>query len=154
MKKGTTEEIPPTYPIFSTKLGVLVNNTIPVTATTPAITAPTVSTAPIAPAAPAIPSTSPIIIQMPSFQYPYSPLNQSDTHHIATNNKLPSISEFLFNLDQKYNCDGVYSKFEKAFHDEEITVNAIKDLSDEEMQALGIVKIGWQKNIRQAAQRY
>jgi hypothetical protein len=67
---------------------------------------------------------------------------------------LPSISKFLFSLDQKYNCNGVYSKFEKAFLDEEITVNAIKDLTDEQMQALGIVKIGWQKNIRQAAQKY
>ena len=63
-------------------------------------------------------------------------------------------SEFLFSLDQKYNCDGVYSKFEDAFLNEEITVDAIKDLSDEQMQVLGIVKIGWQKNIRKAAQRY
>ena len=87
---------------------------------------------------------------MPSFPYPYS---QLDTRTI-TNNKLPSISEFLFSLDQKYNCNGVYSKFEKAFLDEEITVNAIKDLTDEQMQVLGIVKIGWQKNVRQAAQKY
>jgi len=95
-------------------------------------------------------ATAPIIIQMPSFPYSYS---QLDTPTI-TNNKLPSIGEFLFSLDQKYNCDGVYSKFEEAFLDEEITVNAIKDLTDEQMQALGIVKIGWQKNIRQAAQKY
>jgi hypothetical protein len=33
-------------------------------------------------------------------------------------------------------------------------VNAIKDLTDEEMVKLGVNKIGWQKNIRQAAQRY
>jgi len=59
----------------------------------------------------------------------------------ATNNKLPSISEFLFNLDQKYNY-GVYSKFEKVFHNEKITVNTIKDLSNEEMQAL---KLGGRK---------
>ena len=50
--------------------------------------------------------------------------------------------------------DSVYSKFERAFLDEEITVNAIKDLTNEQMQALGIIKIGWQKNIRQAAQKY
>ena len=48
----------------------------------------------------------------------------------------------------------VYSQFENAFSEEEITVNAIKDLSDKQMVKLGIVKIGWQKNIKQAAQRY
>ena len=50
--------------------------------------------------------------------------------------------------------DNVYTKFENAFIEEEITVNAIKDLSDEQLQKLGVVKIGWQKNIKQAAQRY
>jgi hypothetical protein len=45
----------------------------------------------------------------------------------------------------------VYINFEKAFLEEEITVNAIKDLSDEQLQKLGIVKIGWQKNIKQEA---
>ena len=64
--------------------------------------------------------------------------------------------EFLHNLDQKYNCNcnNVYFKFENAFLEEEITVNAIKDLSDEQMIKLEIVKIRWQKNIKQAAQRY
>jgi hypothetical protein len=33
-------------------------------------------------------------------------------------------------------------------------VNAIKDLTDEEMVKLGVNKIGWQKNVRQEAQRY
>jgi hypothetical protein len=95
------------------------------------------------------------------FQYPYSHphSNISNTSIFPTpppitNHELPSITEFLSSLDQKYNCNNVYSKFENAFLEEEITVNAIKDLSDEQMVKLGIVKIGWQKNIRQAAQRY
>jgi len=67
---------------------------------------------------------------------------------------LPSIGEFLRSLDQRYNCDNVYSKFENSFLDEEITVNVIKDLSDEQLTKLGVVKIGWQKNIKQAAQRF
>ena len=76
--------------------------------------------------------------------------------HLAsrTNHNLPSIGEFLSSLDQKYNCDNVYAKFEDAFLEEEITVNAIKDLSDEQLQKLGVIKIGWQKNIKQAAQQY
>jgi len=72
----------------------------------------------------------------------------------SPNTKLPTIGEFLNTLDLKYNCNNVYTNFEKAFLDEEITVNAIKDLSDEQLQKLGVVKIGWQKNIKQAAQRF
>jgi len=53
-----------------------------------------------------------------------------------------SIGEFLNNLDQKFNSN-IYTSFEGAFLDEEITVNAIKDLSDEQLQKLSVVKIGW-----------
>ena len=48
----------------------------------------------------------------------------------------------------------MYSNFKDAFLEEEITVNVIKDLSDEQLQKLGIVKIGWQKNIKQAAKLF
>lgn len=98
---------------------------------------------------------NPIVIQMP-YPYSHSSPNTSinPTSSPITNHELPSITEFLFNLDQKYNCSNVYSKFENTFLEEEITVNAIKDLTDEQMVKLGIVKIGWQKNIRQTVQRY
>ena len=70
-----------------------------------------------------------------SFQYSYSNhpshLNLSNVSIHPKSPELPSINEFLFNLDQKYKCDNVYSQFENAFSEEEITVNAIKDLSDE-----------------------
>jgi hypothetical protein len=128
-------------------LGVLVSNNntqIPATAPSTAVPA-TVSTVPPT-------NNTPIIIQMPSFQsYPYPPFNQLN---MPIDHKIPSISEFLSSLDQKYNCDGMYSQFENAFLEEEITVNAIKDLSDEQLRTLGVIKIGWQKNIRQEAQRY
>ena len=108
------------------------------------------------------PSTiAPIVIQLPSQLY-----QQEQSIHCASNNAntqllasptppstLPSIGEFLNSLDQKHNSK-VYSSFEEAFLDEEITVNGIKDLSDEQLHRLGIVKIGWQKNIKQAAQRF
>ena len=64
-----------------------------------------------------------------------------------------SITKCITFLNQKYNSN-IYTSFEEAFLDEEITVNAIKDLSDEQLQKLGVVKIGWQKNIMQAAQRF
>jgi len=111
------------------------------------------------------PSIAPIIIQLPPQFYQNSLQEQSTSHilnntnlHLTsspnTNYNLPSISEFFNNLDQKYNCDNVYSKFIDAFLEEEITVNVIKDLSDEQLQKLGVVKIRWQKNIKQAAQRF
>ena len=53
---------------------------------------------------------------------------------------LPSIGEFLNSLDQKYNSN-IYTSFEEAFHGKEIIVNAIKDLSDDQLQKLGVVKI-------------
>jgi hypothetical protein len=145
MSQNTTDEIPPTFPTFSMTLGVLVNKNNETQKST-TVTASNTSVNPI----------NPIVIQMP-FQYPYS--NTTSTHPVSslspsTNLELPSISEFLLSLDQKFNCNNVYSKFENAFLDEEITVNGIKDLSDEQMVKLGIVKIGWQKNIKQAAQKY
>lgn len=155
MNKGTTEDVPPTYPTFSATLGVLVsNNNTQIPTTAPATASTTTSATAVPAAASTVPpanTPTPIIIQMPPFQYPYPSFNQLDT---STNHKLPSIHEFLFSLDQKYNCNGEYSQFENAFLEEAITVNVIKDLSDEQMKTLGIVKIGWQKNIRQEAQKY
>jgi SAM domain (Sterile alpha motif) len=107
-----------------------------------------------------IPSTpaaiNPIVIQLPSQSYPnqeYTSSHFSNTQTLSPEN-LPSIGEFLRNLDQRCNCDNVYSKFESSFLDEEITVNVIKDLTDEQLTKLGVVKIGCQKNIKQAAQRF
>ena len=109
-------------------------------------------------------TVTPIIIQLPPQFYQNPSLQEQSTSHIFNNTNfqltsspncnLPSISEFFNSLDQKYNCDNVYSKFIDTFLEEEITVNAIKDLSDEQLQKLGVVKIGWQKNIKQAAQRF
>ena len=103
----------------------------------------------------------PIIIQLPSQFYQHSTFQEQSTSHnpnntnanLASPNSLPLIGEFLNSLDHKHNCN-VYSSFENAFLEEEITVNIIKDLSDEQLQQLGVVKIGWQKNIKQAAQRF
>ena len=103
-------------------------------------------------------AVTPIIIQLPLQLYQQEQLtpcisNNTNTQLLASPNALPSIGKFLKNLDQKYNSN-IYTSFEEAFLDEEITVNTIKDLSDEQLQKLGVVKIGWQKNIMQAAQRF
>ena len=129
INNGTTYDISPSYPTFDMKASTVVNKSL--TQTNQAFNTPT-----------------PIIIQMGSNYQPTS------SQLASPSNRLPSIAKFLSNLDQKYECDNVYTKFENAFIEEEITVNAIKDLSDEQLQKLGVVKIGWQKNIKQAAQRY
>ena len=99
-----------------------------------------------------------IIIQLPPQQFYQNSNFQGQqvqsTSPLSSNAKLPTIGEFLNNLDLKYNCNNVYSNFEKAFLEEEITVNAIKNLSDEQLQKLGVVKIGWQMNIKQAAHQF
>lgn len=103
---------------------------------------------------------APIIIQLPSQLYQNSSFQEQPVlHNFNTNlhtvlsSTLPSIDEFFDNLDQKHNCN-IYTNFKAAFIEEEITVNVIKELSDEQLRKLGVVKIGWQKNIKQAAQRF
>ncbi|GES92881.1 hypothetical protein GLOIN_2v1630138 [Rhizophagus clarus] len=92
------------------------------------------------------------------FHYPYSHSNTlsntlTQPSPSPGTHELPFISKFLHIIDQKYSSN-VYSKFEDAFLQKEIIVNTIKDLTDKEMVKLGVNKIGWQKNVRQAAQRY
>ncbi|CAB4494225.1 unnamed protein product [Rhizophagus irregularis] len=144
INKEATYEVPPSYLTFDVKssmsnliLQTQVSQTLPTTSTT-------------------------IIIQLPSQFYPNctfqdqltsSNFNNTNSIHLTSPNTLPSIGEFLNSLDKKYNCN-VYSNFENAFLEEEITVNVIKDLSDDQLQKLGVVKIGWQKNIKQAAQQF
>ena len=47
-----------------------------------------------------------------------------------------------------------FTSFKNIFEDERITVDQICDLTDAEMNQLGVNKIGWRKVIRAAAQRY
>ncbi|PKY50703.1 hypothetical protein RhiirA4_467303 [Rhizophagus irregularis] len=119
INKNATYDVPPTFSTFSAALGMLVSKNNDVQTPT------TGSTAPV----------NPIVIQMT--QYPYSHSQPNTFIHPTSSpmHKLPSITKFLFSLDQKYNCNNVYSKFENAFLEEEITVNAIKVLTDEQMAA-------------------
>ncbi|CAB4415334.1 unnamed protein product [Rhizophagus irregularis] len=145
INEAATYEVPPSYPTFDAKSSVSVNKNN--------LTAQTQ----VSQALPATPT--PIIIQLPSQFYPNSQeqltsYSSNNTNVLlASPNTLPSIGEFFSSLDQKHNCN-VYSNFENAFLEEEIAVNVIKDLSDDQLQKLGVVKIGWQKNIKRAAQRF
>ncbi|CAG8714883.1 21892_t:CDS:2, partial [Dentiscutata erythropus] len=46
------------------------------------------------------------------------------------------------------------SDFISIFEEKGITVNTIKDLDDSELIELGVTKIGWRKNIKQAGRKY
>ena len=135
MNKGITYNVSSSYPVFDMKSSVFANNNKLTTQIQ----------------VNQIPATPTFIIQLPS----QLDQNRTNSHlELSPNSsKLPSVSEFFNHLDLKYNCN-VYTKFENAFVEEEITVNTIKDLTDEQLQQLDVVKIGWQKNIKQAAQKY
>ena len=82
---------------------------------------------------------APIIIQLSSQLYQNSSFQEqpilhyfNTNLHTASSITLPSIDEFFDNLDQKHNCN-VYTNFKAAFIEEEITVNVIKELSDEQL---------------------
>ncbi|CAB5375572.1 unnamed protein product [Rhizophagus irregularis] len=71
------------------------------------------------------------------YSYSHSPSNTSihptSIHPISsptTNHGLPSVTEFFLNLNQKYNYNNVYSKFENAFLEEEIMASSTKILID------------------------
>ncbi|RGB25666.1 hypothetical protein C1646_771430 [Rhizophagus diaphanus] len=68
--------------------------------------------------------------------------NTNSNIHLASPNTLPSIGDFLNSLDQKHNCN-VYFNFVNTFLEEEITVNVIRDLSNDQLRKLGVVKIRW-----------
>lgn len=89
----------------------------------------------------------PYKIQTPPFSYQQTSSQTIPIHKI-------SLNEFFAELDKIHNGNGVYTNLEKFFKQEDITVNAIKDLTDDELIELGVSKIGWRKNIKQAAQKY
>ncbi|GET01619.1 hypothetical protein GLOIN_2v1630138 [Rhizophagus clarus] len=86
-----------------------------------------------------------IVIQLPSQLYSNQEHSTSYSSNIRVSppGNLPSIGEFLRSLDQRYNNDNVYFKFENSFLDEKIMVNVIKDSSDEQLTKLRVVKLGW-----------
>ncbi|PKK59967.1 hypothetical protein RhiirC2_794034 [Rhizophagus irregularis] len=149
INKGTTYEIPPSFPTFDiVKSGVFVNKNNLITQAQVSQTPSTTS------------AVAPIIIQLPPQFYQNSNFqeyqNQSTlTPYICNNNsnvsaspnaKLPTIGEFLSNLDLKYNCNNVYINFEKAFLEEEITTKPpIQSFSDAYLHLVAVESMLSQK---------
>ncbi|CAG8497562.1 16991_t:CDS:2 [Cetraspora pellucida] len=57
-------------------------------------------------------------------------------------------------LDKIYDGKGIYTTLEKSFEEQGITVNGIKELTDNQLIELGVTKIGWRINIKQEARKY
>jgi len=111
----------------------------------------------------------PFVFAFPPQMFPYT--QNSNTNNIMSspsrqpvlsNNvisspsrrSVPSLDEFFTKLDESSGGTGEFTSFKNIFEDERITVDQIYDLTDAEMNQLGINKIGWRKVIRAAAQRY
>ncbi|PKK61026.1 hypothetical protein RhiirC2_761170, partial [Rhizophagus irregularis] len=89
INKETTYDIPPSYPVFYMKSSVFINKN---NSATQMQNSQTFNT------------PSPIFIQLPNQVYQ----NLINTHlELPSSSKLPSIGEFLNNLDLKYNCNNV-----------------------------------------------
>ncbi|RGB43693.1 hypothetical protein C1646_749485 [Rhizophagus diaphanus] len=102
INKGTNYDILPLYLVFDMKSSVFINKNNSAMQMQNSQTSNT---------------STPIFIQLPSQVYQ----NLTNTHlELPSSSKLPSISEFLNNLDLKYNCNNVYAKFKDAFLEEEL----------------------------------
>jgi SAM domain (Sterile alpha motif) len=140
----TTIDVPPSYPTFGSM------HAKPVTSTP--IPSNNVSTT----------SVTTTVPQMPQWFFPFlfsgvntcPPFEKSVSNLSELSSKCPTIGEFLSELDNIHNGNGIYKSLENAFIEEDITVNAIKDLTDEELISIGVNKIGWRKNIKQASNKY
>jgi hypothetical protein len=67
----------------------------------------------------------------------------------------PPLDKFLLDCDSKYGRKpGEYSQFLERLVDEAIRVQHFKKLTAEEFANLGITKIGWILNLREAAALY
>jgi hypothetical protein len=138
----TTIDVPPSYPTFGAIHAKPVNST--------SVSSNNIST---------IPTTT-----MPQWFFPFPisypgintcpPFEKSTSNLSELYSKCPTIGEFLSELDNIHNGNGIYKSLENSFVKEDITVNVIKDLTDEELISIGVNKIGWRKNIKQAANKY
>ncbi|CAG8718352.1 3778_t:CDS:1 [Acaulospora morrowiae] len=87
--------------------------------------------------------------------YPSLPPLSPQSHSVVSSplKKVPSIKEFLNELDETYG-EGTYTCFETSFMEQEVLVQFISELTDTDFEKLGIEKIGWQKVLRRAASKY
>ncbi|CAG8444365.1 22044_t:CDS:2 [Gigaspora rosea] len=64
------------------------------------------------------------------------------------------VHKFFLELKVINNESGSYTQFERAFENEKITLDTIKELSESDLIELGVNKMGWRKKIMKLAREY
>ena len=67
---------------------------------------------------------------------------------------LPSITEFLCQIDERERTEDYYFKFLEGFKKQRIKVKHLNKLNDAQFEACGVTAIGDIETIREAAQNY
>jgi hypothetical protein len=93
----------------------------------------------------------------PSYQfYPqYIPFQQQNfLQPKMTPLLIPSLAEFLKEIDSKENTNNYYQNFLKEFEAQQISVYYLSKLTDEEYIQCGVNTIGARRTIREYAEKY
>ncbi|CAG8833356.1 2509_t:CDS:2, partial [Gigaspora margarita] len=145
IKKNTTIDIPPVYPIFNITHGRIVRPQFP-SQPTNSIDIPPYSMS-------YAPQSQ--IIYYPSSVHSASPFGLSVTHSSTpVTHSSTTIHGFFLELEAMSNESGSYTQFEEAFKNEKITLDTIKELSESDLIELGVNKMGWRKKIMKLAREY
>ncbi|CAG8853601.1 35559_t:CDS:1, partial [Gigaspora margarita] len=65
-----------------------------------------------------------------------------------------TVYEFFLELEVINNESESYTQFERAFENEKISLDTIKELSESDLIELGVNKMGWCKKIMKLAREY
>ena len=107
---------------------------------------------------PSLPDSSPLS-QVPApyaqeSQHKHKPVFPTPENSLILS-PAPSLDKFLLECDERYGRKPAeYSQFLEKLEDEAISVQHFKTLTSEEFASLGITKIGWIMNLRQASLQY
>ncbi|CAG8716394.1 15226_t:CDS:2, partial [Cetraspora pellucida] len=79
--------------------------------------------------------------QIPQPQISQPQISQPQILQLQTTTRYNiSLNKFFFELDQIYDGKGAYIALEKSFEEQGITVNGIKELTDDQLIELGVTK--------------
>ncbi|GBB90427.1 hypothetical protein RclHR1_07760013 [Rhizophagus clarus] len=79
--------------------------------------------------------------------------SQTSLDHNLTKKTIPSMEDFLKNLDQEYG-DGKFTCYLSVFEEQEILVNQLTRLSESEYISMGVTIIGRRQILRDEAKKY
>ncbi|CAG8754303.1 19663_t:CDS:2 [Rhizophagus irregularis] len=90
-----------------------------------------------------------------SFQQPpLQPSFQQTSSHPSSQQTIPSMAEFLHQIDEIEKTEDYYFKFLEGFEKQRIKVKHLNKLNDAQFEACGVIAIGDVETISEAAQNY